>query len=245
MVPDFSKATVETLSKRAAFMCSNPDCRVSTVGPHSEASKATVIGEAAHIFGARAASARYRQEMSDQVRGEITNGIWLCVNCHRLVDRDGDRFPPALLFAWREEHERYVTTALGTATDRIRFDVAKAELAPFAAYSPIVRRIVADKPKGWEWRLTAELMRFLNEPVFRRLDDLENGFYTRSLQPVSAGEAPTWLKSCLAEMSRLVTPLPKLIDRLNASWGPPGVPGDALEIDHCCRLIQDALGLVE
>jgi hypothetical protein len=59
MPPDFSKKTVDTLAKRAGFICSNPDCRVSTVGPNSNPEKSTMIGEAAHILGARPNSKRY------------------------------------------------------------------------------------------------------------------------------------------------------------------------------------------
>jgi len=56
MFPDFTKKTIDILTKRAAFICSNPDCRTSTVGPNTDPKKATVIGEAAHILGARPGS---------------------------------------------------------------------------------------------------------------------------------------------------------------------------------------------
>ena len=57
--PDFIKKIVEVLAKRVRFQCSNCDCGVQTVGPNSDPEKATTIGEAAHIMGAKLGSARY------------------------------------------------------------------------------------------------------------------------------------------------------------------------------------------
>ena len=69
MLPEFSIKTRDTLGKRAAYICSNPDCRTSTSGP-AEASpdKAVILGEAAHIYGAAPGSARYRADMHDEAR---------------------------------------------------------------------------------------------------------------------------------------------------------------------------------
>ena len=122
MSPDFSKKTIDTLAKRAAFLCSNPDCRKITVGANSENDKSTTIGDAAHIFGARSGSARYDSEMTDTARSEITNAIWLCKNCHKLVDTDKQRYTSNLLFSWRELHEEYTQSELGNHTERIIYE---------------------------------------------------------------------------------------------------------------------------
>lgn len=98
MIPDFSPKTIDTLAKRAGYLCSNPDCRARTVGPNSEPDKATIIGEAAHIYGARPGAVRFNPKMTDVARAEITNGIWLCRNCHKIIDRDPDDHPFDLLF---------------------------------------------------------------------------------------------------------------------------------------------------
>ena len=241
MIPDFSQKTVDTVAKRAAYRCSNPECRAHTVGPNSEADKATVIGEAAHIFGARPNSARYDGQMSDTARAETTNAIWLCRNCHKLIDRDAPKFTSELIFAWREEHERYVAANLGSTSDRIQFDLESAHTDQFRDYRPLIRRIAIDKPIGWEYRLTAELLRYLNEPVFRRLRDLKENLYTLPVVSVNDDEAIDWVATRLGEMSDLVPPLANLVSRLNASWGPPGQPGDMDEIHHTCLLLRDGL----
>jgi hypothetical protein len=106
--PDFSKKTADTLAKRAAQWCSNPDCLNKTSGPHSEPGKAINIGEAAHIRGAKPGSARYDPTMTDEQRSDISNGIWLCRLCARKIDTDEKRFPAKLLLIWREGHEQLV-----------------------------------------------------------------------------------------------------------------------------------------
>ena len=88
MAPDFSSKTRDRLAKRAHFICSNPDCGDQTVGPNEQDDKVTLIGEAAHISGARETSARFDANSDDFKRAEITNGIWLCRNCHKLIDDD-------------------------------------------------------------------------------------------------------------------------------------------------------------
>ena len=241
MIPDFSKQTVETLAKRAAFLCSNPDCRVYTVGPNSDAVKSTTIGEAAHILGARPGALRYQAEMDDASRASITNGIWLCRNCHKKIDADGTRFTSHVLFAWREQHEEFISSELGNSTDRMRFDEKKALLSEFDGYPPLIRRIVLDLPDGWEWRLTAEILRHLNNPLFRRMRDLRDGLYVKPLDHFSLEEMPDWVGNRLAEMSTLFEPLAGLSNKLNESMGLPGHEGDSREIHHVCRLIRDNL----
>jgi hypothetical protein len=51
---DFSKATVERLAKRSGYLCSNPHCRVPTVGAAQGHDGVVNIGIAAHITAAAA-----------------------------------------------------------------------------------------------------------------------------------------------------------------------------------------------
>ena len=241
MLPDFNKQTIDTLGKRAAFKCSKPDCRVSTVGPNTDAQKATLIGEAAHIFGARPGAKRYRPDMTDAARAEITNSIWLCRNCHKLIDTDEQKYTSDILFVWREEHEAYIQSELGSATDQIQFEAQASKLSLFREYPPLIRRIVIDKPVGWEYRLTAELMRHLNRPFFRRIEDLRGGLYVKPQKHVNTAEVIEWAGMRLAEASNLTSPVVSLLDRLNKSWGAPGEPGNAEEIHHITCLIRDYL----
>ncbi len=109
---EFTKNAIETLAKRAAQACSNPDCRRPTSGSHSDKDKAVVVGKAAHIRGQHRGSARYDESMTDEERGDILNGIWLCSVCHDAVDRDEKKYTVDLLQQWRQDHENAVSRAM-------------------------------------------------------------------------------------------------------------------------------------
>src|SRR5216684_6564109 len=98
---EFTKETIETLIKRAALHCSNPDCGILTSAATIKDNGAVSIGEAAHIYGRTELSKRYNPEMTAAERADVTNGIWLCRNCHKEIDTDELRFPAELLFEWR------------------------------------------------------------------------------------------------------------------------------------------------
>jgi hypothetical protein len=241
VIPDFNNNTIDTLAKRAAYKCSNPDCKVNTIGPNSDPERSTKIGEAAHIYGARIGSKRYYPNMTDSARAEITNSIWLCRNCHKLIDTDEQKYSANILFAWREEHEKFIASTLGNNTDRIAYKEQISNLTDFDDYPPIIKRIIFDKPKGWEYRLTAELMRFLNEPLFRKLNDLKGGLYLKSLENIDSDKAFNWIQDRITELTRIASPAVGLLDLLTKSWGKPGEPGDVKEIHHATKLIKDYL----
>lgn len=241
MNPDFSKNITDILAKRAAYKCSNPDCRASTIGPNSDLNKATNIGEAAHIYGARLGSKRFNSEMNDSSRGEITNGVWLCRNCHKLIDTDEQKYNSNLLFSWRERHEEYISSTLGNNTEKILYEQSISTLKDFKEYSPIIKRIVIDKPDCWEYRLTAELMKYLNEPIFRRLSDLKEGLYLKQIENIESNKAFGWIQERLAELTRIVKPAVGLLNQLTKSWGNPGEPGNEKEIHHIAKLIKEYL----
>ena len=166
--PDFPRNVVEVVAKRAANICSNPDCRAVTSGPSDDSSKALVIGEAAHIFGAKPTSSRFKQAMTNAERADTTNAIWLCRNCHKLVDGDPLRHPAEALFEWRSQHEREVTGRLGKPSELILQKIIDEQLSEFRSASRLAQRIVADKPDYWEYKLTVELLRGELNPVLKR-----------------------------------------------------------------------------
>jgi hypothetical protein len=241
MAPEFNQKTIDVLGKRAAFKCSNPDCRITTIGPNTDPTKSTTIGEAAHIFGARVGSKRFDTNMNDAARAEITNAIWLCRNCHKLIDTDAGKYTASILFAWREQHEKYIQSELGNTTDALHFQQQCVEVNLFKDCPPIIRRIVIDKPDGWEWRLTAELMRHLNKPLFRKIKDLRDGLYVKPQHRINNENVANWAREKIDEALKLVDPITGLLERLNDSWGAPGEPGNSEEIYHITFLIKEYL----
>ena len=109
---DFTKRIKETLAKRVGFHCSNPSCKIITSGPHENKLKSTNIGIAAHITAAAAGGPRFNEKLTLEERKDISNGIWLCIPCSNIIDKDPDRFPVELLKKWKEESEEYTRNVI-------------------------------------------------------------------------------------------------------------------------------------
>jgi len=118
---DFSMSTKRALAGRVNQRCSNPDCRASTGGPQVDPRKVLNIGVAAHIAGAAPGGPRYDATMTPEQRADISNGIWLCQTCARLIDNDPLHFGTEILRAWK-------TMAEQEAHDRIGKPARKPEI---------------------------------------------------------------------------------------------------------------------
>ncbi|MBW0164929.1 MAG: hypothetical protein HYI21_06890 [Sediminibacterium sp. Gen4] len=118
MRDDFKQEIKETLAKRVAFVCSNPECNMSTIGPNSEQGKSTNIGVAAHITAASKGGKRYDETLSAEQRSSIDNGIWLCQTCSKLIDTDEKKYTIELLKKWRDINEKKAATRLNKQIDQ-------------------------------------------------------------------------------------------------------------------------------
>src|SRR5437870_11180092 len=90
---EFRAGVKKALAYRVSLQCTNPLCRRPTAAPHIEPDKYNLLGEAAHITGARPDGPRYEPAMSRAERCSISNGIWLCRNCARIIDTERGAFP--------------------------------------------------------------------------------------------------------------------------------------------------------
>jgi hypothetical protein len=106
---DFNIDVKEALAKRADNRCSFPQCQASTIGPSAEGPKSTSnSGDAAHIVAASSGPGARRANngcLSPQQLKDIDNGIWMCANHARLVDRDEVTYTIPMLKLWREIRE--------------------------------------------------------------------------------------------------------------------------------------------
>ena len=111
---NFVQAVVNALGKRAAFICSNPDCRKQTIAPSdADIMKFQYIGAAAHITAASKHGPRYDPNMTAKDRAAITNGIFLCRNCADLIDKNqGIDFTADELRRWKKNHEEWTSANL-------------------------------------------------------------------------------------------------------------------------------------
>ena len=104
---EFSQFVKDRLSDRVGALCSKPDCRRPTKGPHSDEGRVLNLGQASHINAAAPHGPRYDSSQTPAHRGSAANGIWLCLKHAREVDADVSRFPAAELRRWKAETEQY------------------------------------------------------------------------------------------------------------------------------------------
>lgn len=239
MGPDFSKEATSTLGKRAGFRCSNPDCNTQTVGPHSDDTKAIVIGEAAHIYGARPNAKRYRAEMSDAARASIANGIWLCRSCHGLIDRDEIAYSAGVLMNWKWAHESNILELLGTPGEKAKSAAIELDISKYKDIPPFCKEIIRSKPGYWEYILTAELIDCKLQPILRAMNDISRGASIFSRKAISITDAVDWFQVKLTDLQQVPTALFAIIDDINRSWAPLGTPGNVDEIVRSCDLFAN------
>lgn len=103
---EFTQKTKQVLANRVGVKCSNPDCRKPTSGANDDPSVATNVGVAAHICAASAGGPRYDSKMTPEERTSVSNGIWLCQTCSKLIDANPLRYTKEVLHEWKESAEK-------------------------------------------------------------------------------------------------------------------------------------------
>lgn len=107
---DFATKTIDILRKRAAYICSNPNCRAMTISPSDfDDTKTIYIGKASHITAASKSGPRYDETLSSEERSSIKNAIFLCSSCADMIDKNnGLDFSVNLFYEWKSNHEIWV-----------------------------------------------------------------------------------------------------------------------------------------
>ena len=224
----FSETTERTLAQRAGHLCSNPFCKAKTTGPHDDKDKTVSLGEAAYIRGANPGSARYVAAMLPEERRVITNGIWLCRNCAKLIDEDPIVYSVERLFKWKREHESTIYKELHgyTATGDLKKEIESL----FSAESAAALQLALDQPDYWEYLLTAELLRSKVDTIRRRLSDLDRGLAFKPHTFREGLELVHWLQARMVDLESIGNMQNAAIKKMNKAWGEPVVPGDPLKI---------------
>lgn len=236
----FKQTVIATLAKRAANRRSNPDCGAITSGPTDDPSGSVNVGEAAHIYGAHPGSARYDPAMESADRSHISNAIWLCGNCHKLIDDDATKYPTGLLFEWQRSHEQRVAEHVGKAGAELRQRYERRHLEEFGKLSYLAERLISEKGDLWEYRLTSEMLRVEMAPILRRWDSLKRKLYTKPNIRIATNDVVSWMQDRLAEITRITEAFTELLNvEFQRAWGEPGVPGNEAAIVSTCRLYAE------
>ena len=112
MRDEFTPTTKDYIGKRVGYLCSNPDCRCSTIAAAVTHDGILNVGVAAHITAAAPGGPRYDSTLSREQRRHQANGIWMCQTHGKLVDSDDKHFTIEMLRTWKRDAERRAFQAL-------------------------------------------------------------------------------------------------------------------------------------
>ncbi|MBZ2171555.1 HNH endonuclease [Nitratidesulfovibrio sp. SRB-5] len=237
----FKPAVIAALAKRAASRCSNPECNALTSGPSSNPTQSINVGEAAHISGANPGSARYDPSMTEAERSHISNAIWLCSNCHKIIDDDPLKYPSDILYAWIRDHEEKIAKLVGKNAAAIRHQYELRHLEELGRMSYRAERLIVNKDDLWEYLLMAEALRYEAAPILRRWNALNQRLYTKKIKKVSTKHFFTWFQYKLDEILNIIESIGAITNfELNRACGAPGTPGNEADILYACRLCAEA-----
>lgn len=118
---DFDSKTIDALAKRASYICSNPECRSLTICPSEvNVEKYIYIGIAAHITSAAIKGPRYDATLTQEQRCSIENGIFLCVTCASMIDKNnGVDFSVEQLKQWKSQHDSWARSNLNISVSSL------------------------------------------------------------------------------------------------------------------------------
>ena len=103
-------------------------------------------------------------------------------------------------------------------------------LPEFSKESKESRRLALDKPEYWEYHLFAELLDNRLRPIRRKRTAIISGQTFVALRPISDVDFVNWMQTKFEELDLLTSQLQPLTKQFTSSLGPPGQPGNPLEI---------------
>lgn len=119
---EFADGVKREIAFEAHLFCANPTCcRFTSYG--TTTGKARAIAEAAHIVAASSQGPRSEVSMTETELKSAENGIWLCKNCHGLIDDDPSAYPIQMLRDWKKAHQTFVSKLVGKDFDIVHFEL--------------------------------------------------------------------------------------------------------------------------
>lgn len=149
------------LAKSGGF-CQNPECNTDLYPLIDKGSIAT-IREAAHIIAFSEDGPRGEQQQNDTGINSYDNLILLCPTCHTKIDKASELYPAALLFEWKNNHEKQISACFNIPNFSSKQELAK-ELSSlfrqnrvcFETYGPTSGNrdsLFTDSPAMWKHKI--------------------------------------------------------------------------------------------
>ncbi len=125
------------LCTKSGNRCAIPKCRKELVIDRTEDDCESIIGEMAHIKGEKPTAPRYNSDMTDNERNSYENLIFVCGNCHKIIDDQRNTYTSEKLHEVKKQHEEWVLES----TKKEVINVTFAEL------SIITKYLISDQPQ--------------------------------------------------------------------------------------------------
>jgi hypothetical protein len=132
------------------------------------------------------------------------------------------------------DFEHYLTELCGSLVAQI-IDANNETLNPVAtcaSESPEAQRLARERPRYWEFLFTAELLKTKLAEVRGQFERQKMGVAHLPLRCISGAEFHSWVAVKIKDLVSLADGLATQLGVVQASWGPPGQPGDVQKIQQ-------------
>lgn len=125
----FNSKVKDTISKLAGGLCSFRGCLSPVYGGDgklesgSNVRKSSSLGEAAHIYSSKENGPRGHGGMPPEFISSSANGIWVCRNCHGLIDNSESLYSDKTLFEMKKVRE--IAQRITLQNTAVRFYVSR------------------------------------------------------------------------------------------------------------------------
>lgn len=130
MSSDISKRDIKLLCTKSGNRCAITECHKELVVDKNENDRYCLIGVMAHIKGEKSGAARFDPDMTDAQRNSYPNLIFVCSNCHKMIDDQPNTYTVEKLHNIKDQHEKWILES----TQKEIINVTFAELDVVTKY---------------------------------------------------------------------------------------------------------------
>ncbi|OCB77160.1 hypothetical protein B0A79_01945 [Flavobacterium piscis] len=146
--------------------CQNPGCNINLF--LSIGNTDFHIAEMAHIISAGNSGPRSDLTISKDLKGEFSNLILLCPNCHTKIDKAESEFPEEKILNWKETHSEKIKLIFNIKKHENRIDVRRSIIpllnenkTIFKTYGPLTEQRFnpeSEIPKIWLSKIQQKIL---------------------------------------------------------------------------------------